>query len=219
MMTTHSKRASIVFTDFLIAASELSDKLPHWNDERAYYSAYNSLIEELGEIAGLLTKHDLRGYQYAETFEESESIYRQKLVSELCDYLWILVVYQRKALLPNKDGHYINSFDDNVLYGNLLRENNPYDTSYSDYPMCVAVMRISHYVSSLYHTHEGKGFLNPQLFIGLLWASGNLFNQAYQKYGITLSEICQYNLDKLGKRYDKDGMRVDGKYHGEETKN
>ena len=35
--------------------------------------------------------------------------------------------------------------------------------------------------------------------------------ELYQEYDISLTDLIMYNMDKLGKRYDENGQRTDGK--------
>lgn len=203
-----------IFKDFQDSVVELADKLPQWSSEdvrRRRYSAMFSLCEEAGEISGLMSKYRCRKKKdidyYNTAFEnlpeENKEEIRNKFIDETGDFLWVLVCSEHSLLGK-----------ETVLY-TMLR-------LYADYILeqsCnieYVLMRLINETSAFF----GKDFCYSEQPKDIIIASSikrilNSFTlfcaELYFEYNITLEEIIEHNMEKLGVRYDKNGKRTDGK--------
>ena len=80
---------------------ELADKLPQWSSKdyhRRFNNAIASLLEEAGEISGLISKYRLRSKgdidfyntKFKDLPTDIQQTIRQKFIDEVSDELWVL---------------------------------------------------------------------------------------------------------------------------------
>lgn len=208
-----------LFHDFEASVIELANKLPQWNRDSQYdrrqSSALLSLYEEAGEIAGALSKKAYRKHYYnvnPKTLEDFNEI-RQKFIDETGDLFWVIVCSNYSLEI---------NFNIELMLDKFFNIYDLYDKELDkcDIYHCYMALKINLYnffnsvfmcfcndenvdIFPTYITAEDFQFVIEK-FVAVIIVLSKIYN-------ITLDDIMINNIEKLGKRYDKDGKRVDGK--------
>ena len=189
---------------------ELADKLPQWSS-KDYYRRFNnavaSLLEEAGEISGLISKYRLRSKGDIDFYNtkfrdlpiDIQQTIKQKFIDEVSDELWVLTCtcyafgYKDSIDSPRtfKEAEEIHdcldieleqALFDVVSCITIMNQNNLFEDCNIVFSLCEIVKHFGIFLAAL-----------------------------NREYGISFDDLMKYNMDKLGLRYDKDGKRVDGK--------
>lgn len=216
---------------FLQAVHNLANKLPQWssdNVDRRLAAAQASLLEECGELCGLVSKYQTRNTKdsfdlwetdFDQLPDELKSTIRDKFIDESGDFLWVLeATFYTTAYL------HVGVSD---VYGQLCNHDNSYDlfslfSDYCDDFRCedgkikdigkLGITILSEIISSLIniflaYDDNCRDIYNDKLVSDVadfLWYLKLMYN-------ISIDDILLHNLEKLGIRYDDSGKRVDGK--------
>lgn len=195
----------MLFEEFTQSVYDLADKLPQWSSgdyERKYHSAISSLFEELGELAGVCSKMRSRSKEYyIPTKDQSNfEIAREKFLDETCDALWVLVcscyVLGCKGVVSTIPGRIEkNASNYNKLETKPKLEDLLYNVIYS-----VTYLTIC--------DTDNIGDLETA-FEDVIYDFASFVVALNEEYDISFTDIMVHNMNKLGKRYDKNGNRVD----------
>ena len=200
------------FKNFEESVIELANKLPQWNSEnynRRTQSAVSSLFEEAGEISGLISKYRTRKDYYStppkELTKGDFNKIREKFLDESGDLLWVLVcsVY---CLLKGTSKH--------IDIEQILNSESIYNLSFED-----ALFDVIRDINLLRQTimfldnveNDDDADRVFCAFLDLLCSFRTFLYFLGDEYNITLENICEHNMEKLGVRYDKEGKRTDNK--------
>lgn len=207
-----------LFNDFKESVYELADKLPQWSSKdyaRRKVSAYSSILEELGEVSGLVSKYRVRKHYWKANIKELENLneIRDKFIDELADTLWVITCSY----------HSLNIHDDNLclsrpegfdLFKELkraLNENSKQITYYNNKELTLETFLFTMIKDATIIINIDSGAILDLLFVALFRDFGRLMYAMNKEYDITIDDLMISNMNKLGKRYDKDGNRTDGK--------
>lgn len=193
-----------VFQQFKKSVFDLADTLPQWNSEimdRRVQSAISSLFEETGELCGVVSKKRTRKHYYNAIPKELEDFdeIRSTFLDETGDLLWIILCSVHCLI-----------GDDKIIIEELLNGEDNYCMTFE-----VSLFDIMRDISLLQQCLMfTDNIINIQVihsFEDLILSFKTYLNFLNKEYSINLDEICEYNMNKLGARYTKDGQRVDGK--------
>lgn len=193
-----------VFQQFKKSVISLADTLPQWNSEivdRRIQSAISSLFEETGELCGVVSKKRTRKDYYGATpkdlpdFDEIRTIF----LDETGDLLWVLLCSVHCLI-----------GDDKIIVEELLNGEDNYCMTFE--ASLFDIMRdISLLQQCLMFTDNIITIQVIHSFEDLLLSFKTYLRFLNKEYDIDLNEICEYNMNKLGARYNSNGQRVDGK--------
>lgn len=229
------------FQEFEKSIHNLADKLPQWKKDspidRRMQSAYFSLLEEAGEISGLISKKRIRKHYWetkdVKTLEDYSKI-KEKFIDETGDFLWVFIC-SCYSILDKKVYDKLNIFDSIIV-------RTPFDLV-DDLSKTYLLIddiddRFVFVLSNLYQNILNLFYLDKEELINIIDREDKLYmlikyssdtyfcieniNKLfsclklylyllYQTYNITLNEIIDYNMNKLDNRYDDKGQRKDGK--------
>lgn len=205
-----------LFSEYENSVIALANKLPQWNPktasyERRYYSAISSLFEEAGELSGLISKKRIRkDYWKSNTknLEDFEDI-RSEFLSEASDFLWVMVC-SYYCLHNIADDIFTRIFNNIQKYEvdkktGIIEELNGFVFEHSVYEL-FSVIVLMRSTSIFEDNRELKYYIYD-----LVKSFSNFAYELYLEYNISLTDMINYNMDKLGTRYDKNGQRTDGK--------
>lgn len=229
-MTTLHKT---LFDNFEESVQSLSSKLPQWNStnfNRKAIASVSSLLEELGEISGLISKYCTREKKEIDFYNISiaglpNNVFdevRNKFIDETSDFLWVLFssainllpadIYETKTKLEFVDLGLLDPANAiQETYSNILEKKSLIDSLYAiteaviDYKSCLDYILIN-------PQRSAKLYENLAIHItDIINAFANFFMILGNLYHITLDDVYIANMEKLGIRYNEDGQRVDGK--------
>ena len=189
-----------MYTEFRKSVIDLADKLPQWNSpedrERTQLAAISSLYEECGELCGCFSKYFTRGEHWRKNKKELEDFEKakEKFTDEASDLLWVLVCA----------GNYICNEDFYSIFDN---KNEQYsltiDTALFDIMRDINILR----QDIMFDEENIKAIRKDFQYLAISYLT---FVEALNEvYDITFDDICKYNINKLNKRYDSTGKRVD----------
>lgn len=218
---------------FVQSVNDLADKLPQWNcaetcPDRFITAFVSSVLEESGEVAGLISKYMTRKTKGVDTWDtefsdmskEMQDTIKEKIISETGDLLWVITagVHGYPYKNPN-DGLSVAD----VLIGKMktteeedkkithhLSTGNPKMFAIS------CILNIADIADSLFfmfnRTDIQKKNCGTQYFTDMLKYYSIWLSLIKRVYGISLEDVLKHNMEKLGIRYDTaTGERVDGK--------
>ena len=197
--------------DFVKSVTDLADKLPQWNSEirtRRVYAATLSMLEETGEIAGCMSKFRTRkkgdvDYYYTppKSLPNYEEV-REKLLGECCDLLWILVCSEYSLYKTTDVCSKIVQYKEKETSSHCM------ESLLLQLASCISQLSLSliAYEDAIVDSEHQKGILCK-----ICYLFAQLIDKLEREYDITLENVMLYNMEKLGKRYDKNGKRTDGK--------
>lgn len=210
-----------LFNEFEESVYELADKLPQWNSKdyaRRKVSAYSSILEELGEVSGLVSKYRVRKHYWKANTKELDNLdeIKNKFIDELADTLWVItcsyhalnVYNDNPGLLPKSKGF--------NLFKELKRASNEYSKQIINYNNNNEEFTLETFLFTMIKDATiivdiDSSPVLDLLFVALFRDFGRLMYAMNKEYGITIDDLMISNMNKLGKRYDKDGNRTDGK--------
>lgn len=192
--------------EFEQSVIDLASKLPQWNSEdmnRRKQSSVSSMFEEVGELCGLVSKYRTRKHYYkldpSELDVDDYKKIRNKFIDESGDALWVITSSLHSLL------------DTSKLFLADLFERTEIDntkTNCLDEALFDLVDNVSILHQELCFNDKNNLMDNLEFII----ASFMLFvDHLTEEYKITLENIIENNMIKLGNRYTKDGQRTDGK--------
>ena len=194
-----------IFNNFEQSVIDLSKNLPQWNTDcldRKAQSAISSLFEEAGEISGLISKYRTRKHYYDvedyRTLDNYNEI-RTKFVDESGDLLWVLVCSINCLITKNKID----------IFGVLTEADEDYSYSFE-----TSLFDLIRDISTLQQQVLFDGCISNFVvyrFEDLLLSFRTFLLFLNKDYDITLEEIINFNMNKLGLRYDSKGQRTDEK--------
>lgn len=200
MQITIDKQA---FKEYEKIVHNLADKLPQWNTEdfeRKFKSSISSLLEEAGELSGLISKKRIRKHYWKadpKTLSDFKDI-REQFMNEASDFLWVLVCSCYCL------GY--ETIDIPVKLELAFKDYSDYDLDLEQTLFDVFSSIILMDTANLFEDRNIGVCLEDTIYtFGLFLAS------LYHEYDISLDDLLKYNMSKLEHRYDKDGKRVDGK--------
>lgn len=189
---------------------ELADKLPQWSS-KDYYRRFNnavaSLLEEAGEISGLISKYRLRSKGDIDFYNtkfrdlpiDIQQTIKQKFIDEVSDELWVLTCTC-----------YALGYKDSIDIPRIFKEaEEVYD--YFDMELEQALFDV---VSTIVTMNQNNLFEDCNIVFSLceiVKYFGIFLAALNREYGISFDDLMKYNMNKLGLRYDENGKRVDGK--------
>lgn len=182
---------------------ELADKLPQWSSEdyeRRRIAGISSILEELGEVSGLVSKYRTRKHYWranAKSLDDFEAI-KAKFIDELADTLWVMLAAHHAL---NVDEKYKIPRNSNIDVYAIFTDNQ----MWSDRTLEDALFTTIKYATEL------KSDLSDYVFSDLFICFSFLLEKMHIEYDITLDDLVDTNMKKLGNRYDADGNRTDGK--------
>lgn len=196
-----------LFDEYKKSVHNLADKLPQWSStelNRRIEASISSMFEEAGEISGLISKYRTRtnkngiDFYITPAHELPLDIYaeiRQKFIDEASDFLWVLTASTH--VLAN---------DGVGMLAQFTRAENNYQTDFED--SLFDVIGSIYVMYSTLHFND-KSFMN--CLSDISYAFGGFLVALKREYEISLTDLIQHNMEKLGFRYDANGKRVDGK--------
>lgn len=190
--------------EFENSVVELANKLPQWNSkdrDRRLDSARFSLFEEAGEISGLVSKKRIRKNYWKVNPKELDDFdeIRKAFISELSDFLWVLVC-TNNVVFDADDNSRFDFVKDGIYYYGMAIEDEVIDEVSLE-------QQLVDLFDSIYCGSENEFFT----ISNILYSFCYLLAKFNTNYNITLEELIDYNMEKLGKRYNEKGERVDGK--------
>lgn len=207
-----------LFNEFKESVYELADKLPQWNSKdytRRKVSAYSSILEELGEVSGLVSKYRVRKHYWKADTKELDNLdeIRDKFIDELADTLWVITcsyhalnIHDDNLCLSRPEG--FNSFEELKM---SLNENSKQIVYYNHKELTLEAFLFTMITDATIIIDIDSGAILDLFFATLFRDFGHLMYAMNKEYGITIDDLMISNMNKLGKRYDKDGNRTDGK--------
>lgn len=223
---------NVNFKDYETNVYNLADKLPQWNLDspisRRVHSAVFSLMEETGEICGLISKKRIRkNYWNANTKDLSDfNDIREAFCGELSDLLWVLTCSCR-SILGDFNNIAINiplQFEKAAKNQNMMFNIAKADYVDTEHILEYFMSQLTNSIVNLYNTcnyvlikNSGKNDIDDILYSvvsalkDVVYYFGFVLIEFNKDYSITLKELIDYNNSKLSKRYDSNGQRVDGK--------
>lgn len=197
-----------ILMKFISSVDDLSSKLPQWNSEdktRVVLSALSSLFEEAGEISGVISKYRIRKDNYGKKPKELNNYddAKTKFLDETGDLFWVIICT------------YCKLFKEHISTDDIFKILNDDYTGY-----CLS------FEASLFDIIRDICLFEQQIllfsdatvdktvvstFIDLLNEFSAFLDYLFIEYEIYPSDICEYNMNKLGVRYDNEGNRLDNK--------
>lgn len=206
-----------LFSEYENNVIDLANKLPQWNPktasyERRYYSAISSLFEEAGELSGLVSKKRIRkDYWKSDTksLKDFEDI-RSEFLSEASDFLWVMVcsyycLHNISDDIYTRIFNNIHKYEINKKTGIVVENLKGFVFEHSVYEL-FSVVVLMRSTSIFEDGRELKYYIYD-----LVKSFSNFAYELYLEYNISLTDMINYNMNKLGTRYDKNGQRTDGK--------
>ena len=200
-----------LFNKYKKSVYDLADKLPQWSSEqfdRRVKASISSLFEEAGEISGLFSKYCTRTNKHGIDFYNTSvsalpldtyAEIREKFIDEASDFLWVLTASCH--VLANEGVGLLAQFT-KAKEDVINDQHTTFDSSLFDIFGAIFVMYSS--------THfNDKSFMN--CLSDIAYSFGVFLAMLENRYEITLENLIEHNMEKLGFRYDSDGKRVDGK--------
>lgn len=186
---------------------DLANKLPQWSSEdmdRRKQSSVSSMFEEMGELCGLVSKYRTRKHYYklnpSDLDTEDYKKIRDKFIDESGDALWVITSSLHSLLDTDK-----------LFLADLFEKKADAEcpkTSCLDEVLFDLVDNVSILHQELCFNDKDNLMDNLEFVI----SSFALFvDYLTEEYNITLDNIIENNMIKLGNRYTEDGQRTDGK--------
>lgn len=191
------------FNVFEESVKNLSEKLPQWNSndkERTIMSAVSSLLEEAGEISGLISKKRVRKSYWKTEPKSLDDFYeiRNKFIDEVGDFLWVLVC-SIQCLTKNKID----------IEKKLCEDKHNYDVTFEIALFDVISDIITLQQHLMFNGNDEEDFILIEDFEFLLESFNAFLSCLNKEYDIGLNKLCEHNMKKLNIRYTKDGKRID----------
>ena len=203
------KEENAVFSEFKDSVIALAKNLPQWNSnifERRIQSSISSLFEEAGELCGLVSKYRTRKNYFNLSSEDIKNLsnfdeIKEKFIDETGDFLWVLVC-STYALMAKDAADTITKKIRTYTYSLSLEE------SLYDIIREVAILQ----QSIMFENNSNNiSFCAMRSFENIYSIFRTYLDYLKTDYDITLEDVCKYNMNKLGVRYDDKGNRLDGK--------
>lgn len=193
--------------EFENSVIELASKLPQWNSEdinRRLNSAGFSLLEEAGEISGLVSKKRIRKNYWKVNPKDLDDFIeiRKTFIGELSDFLWVLVC-TNSVVFDNDNNTKLNIVEELLHYYNIAKRNIELEL----YKISSLEQELNNLFLNVLYNFNNKF----STIFNIVNSFCNLLAFFWKEYDITLEELIDYNMEKLGKRYNEKGERVDGK--------
>lgn len=202
-----------LFSKYRDSVVKLAEKLPQWNSsapfDRRIMATLSSILEETGEISGLVSKYYTRvsktGIDYYTTpiKDLPYDVYmeiKNKFIDEVGDLFWVITA-----------GAYVLDLDLLDAFKNKIVSDVKFAQHNLIYYLCYIVSDVT-YIDTILRSYRPK-LEELKLYFAsqLSYALVNLVLLLNRDYNITFEEILTHNMEKLGFRYDDTGKRVDGK--------